>query len=149
MSSGGHAHLDSATGLLLETEGTGFIQAVPYVFGVQGLTIAGTTRFMMPGMGASSISEIVIEIHRAGKLRNLRCRALAGPGIAISDTITVRVNGSNSAVTATLTGVGTQSASDTTNSVTIASGDRISVSIITNAISVTSDMTATFEWTPL
>lgn len=148
MATGGHAHLDATTGLLLSAEGAAYSVGVPYVFGIAGVVVGAVTRYMMPGMGAMSITEVRFELPRAGFLRNLRCRAPVGPGSAITDTVTVRVNTTNTALTTTLTGTGEQSGTDLTHAVAVAAGDRLSVAVTTNVLSTMTDMTATLEWTP-
>lgn len=77
--------------------------------------------------GAQDSFTVRIEASRAGTLRNLRVRT--STTVAISAvTFTVRVNGSNTALSATIT-VGNANGVDTTNSVSVNAGDLIELTI--------------------
>ncbi len=76
-------------------------------------------------------------------LRNLRI--VSSTAVAATSTVvTVRKNGSDSSVTATVTNASRQ-ASDTTNSITFAAGDLLSIKVVSGATTGTRTYNATFE----
>lgn len=86
------------------------------------------TYFLRPGMGSdaeSPMTEVFLVVPFAGTISNLRIVATTGPDV--EEVYVVRKNGVNTALTATIFGLGT-SASDLTHSFTVAAGDRISIS---------------------
>jgi hypothetical protein len=101
--------------------------------GVYGGTTAGNSngaRFSSPnGQGESGTENTMYVVcTRAGTIRNLNTYCTAAPAGAASKTITVRINGANSLLAATITGAAT-TASNTANSVSVAVGDLLSISV--------------------
>jgi hypothetical protein len=99
-------------------------------FGADRLGNTTTTRYLFSGY-ADALAHTIppsLEAPRAGTIRNLYVRhnVTAGNGNAI--VYTVRVNGVATAITASLASTGT-SASDTTNAVVVAAGDRIDIEV--------------------
>lgn len=130
----------------LQQSATGIAQLLLY--GLSGVGVAGVTRYLSPGTAPALIAEIAVPVPRDGVLRNLRARALTGPGVGSTDTLTVRVGAADTAITTTLTGTGVQAAADLVNTASVAAGDLVSVSLITGALSVIADLVVTFEVTP-
>lgn len=69
----------------------------------------------------------------AGSVKNLFVNCYSGPGTGKVATITLMVNGSATALTASLNGAGT-SGSDTTHSVTVARGDLLALRYTSDAV---------------
>lgn len=90
-----------------------------FFWGTNGAVSAGT-RFFYPGTAGDSGNEQNTRIAKACVVSNItvRSRVAAGTG----DTVTLRKNGANTAVTVALPAAGTSAASNTT-SVSFASGD--------------------------
>jgi len=109
------------------------------VFGEDGGLVGGATRFMRPGSGTASINEVQIEFERDAVVQNLVIRAVTGPGIGRTDTWTVRKNGVDTLLTASLAGAAT-SAQDFTNAVAFAKGDRLSIKVVSNVATGTTDV---------
>jgi hypothetical protein len=65
----------------------------------------------------------------AGTLRNLRIQADVAPGAAKSWIVTVEKNGSDSTLTAQLSGASQTTASDLSHTVSVAAGDAISIKV--------------------
>lgn len=87
------------------------------------LSLYGNFEF---GSGAENDAEILIP--RAGVIKNFRVYLTQTPNAATSKTFTVRKNGANTAVTVTIPN-GSQTASDLTNTLTVAAGDRVCIKI--------------------
>ncbi len=119
-----------------------------YLFGLLGTTVANVTRFLSPGAGTLILGEYQIPIPVTGTLRNLKVRALTGPGIGLSDNIIVRVTGSNSLLAAALVGTGAQNSSNISSSISVRGNDLISVSLTSVLGSVLADLTVSFELFP-
>lgn len=98
-----------------------------------------TTIYLPPGWSSggtlSVTTESLVQVpFKAGKLKNLhlRCYAAVAPGYTINKTMTVRVNGVDTALTLTLQIVGIGSykeykTSNTTDEVTVNDGDLVSI----------------------
>lgn len=98
-------------------------------FGGAAFSPAGT--FYLPaGFGTSLASEVVFPVPYAGVLQQLRVKCGTAPTVATA-VVTVRKNGSDTALTATV-GISATTASDTTHQVSVAAGDTVSVKL-TNA----------------
>lgn len=111
------------------------VAAGVYQFGGASGLAAGAARYLAPGMIAASTTEYVFRTPIGGKLSKLYAVATS----AVSgDSCVIRVrtssNGTqaNSALTCTIAASGT-TASDTSNTVTVAAGDYISVSATAGA----------------
>ncbi len=92
-----------------------------------------SARFLFPYSGvpvAAAASERRILVPRAGTLRNLRARALTPVAGSGTITYTVRVNGVSSALACTVSKASSpHEGSDTSNSVSVAAHDRVSLQI--------------------
>lgn len=142
---GGHAHLDPSTGLVADPHNLPV--GVPYIFGLLGSSPKGATRFLNPGSGASNTNEICVSLPRDGKLRNLQCAALEGPGTKGSDVVRVRLNRQDTKMQVQLTGSGEQMASNRTVTPDVKTNDKLSISLTTHQQSTLADMTVLLEWT--
>lgn len=96
--------------------------------GTQSTGTATAARFLAPGLdlAAAGTVEIKFAMPRPGTLRNLRIQCVAGTGGG-NVTYTLRKNGVNTSVTATM--ANTSAAATGTGSVTVAVGDLISLQI--------------------
>ena len=65
----------------------------------------------------------------AGTLSKLRIQAEVAPGVGKSFTITVRKNGADTGLAATITGAGVQEASDLVDEIAFVAGDRVAVKV--------------------
>ena len=104
---------------------------------------ASATRFIgavNTNVSSNDVARTVVT--RAGTIQNLFIKASANT-FSGTITYTVQKNGVDTALTAQLTGSGVTSASDTTHSVTVASGDTVTLKMVTSAGSGT--LTAPFE----
>jgi hypothetical protein len=82
-----------------------------------------------PADASEQVSRVVVR--SAGTIRNLRAsRDLA----AISSALTIRINGVDSGVTATIASGGT-SASDTTHAASVVANDIVSLKVVSNVAS--------------
>lgn len=73
-------------------------------------------------------------ISSAGVIENLFAEVTTAPGTGETVTITLRLNGADTALTCTISGTGT-TASDTTHTVTVAAGDSVCYKTVTSASS--------------
>ena len=104
---------------------------------------ASATRYLGAANTAVSSTDVARYVAtRSGTLQNLYIKASANT-FSGTVTFTVMKNGSNTALTAQLTGSGVTTASDTTHSVSVAAGDVLALSMVTSAGSGT--ITAPFE----
>lgn len=83
------------------------------------------------GLGATENGEHQI-VGSAGTIENLYAELGTAPGSGNTVTITLRVNGADTALTCQIANTNTQ-ATDTSNSVTVAAGDRINYKVVTSA----------------
>ena len=99
-------------------------------FGADSLGTLSTALFFAPGyITAATATEIQIAITRPGTIRNLRVQVgTAGTGAA-TVTFTVRKNGSDTAIVATISNTATGLVSDLADSITVVAGDLLSISI--------------------
>ena len=106
------------------------------VFGAGTLGSTTTVRYLYPFYSDkfAEVGELGFEAPRAGTIKNLRVRHNSPKGNGNSIVYTVRVAGSDSTVTVTLPSTST-SGSDLSNSVSVSSGDLISLKV-TKAIGV-------------
>jgi len=89
------------------------------------------TRFMYPGCETVTASEIKIRLGRQAVVKSLSVRAITAPGAAKTDTWTVRKNGIDTLLTTSLSGAAQVNNADLTNSVSFASGDDLSLKLVT------------------
>ena len=94
----------------------------------------GTTLFAVPGLGPAQSSEVQIPIPRAGTLKALFASASTAPGLTHTDTITVRKNGVDTSIVASLVGAVT-AGNDISHTVSVVAGDLLSVKIVQGASS--------------
>jgi pectate lyase-like protein len=120
----------------------------PIVFGTGDTTTVSTAVFMAPGwVTTASATELQFTVTRAGTIRNLYIEAKTAGTDTQVVTYTVRKNGVDTTLKATINNDATGSASDTTHSFTVVAGDLISVKV-TKAAGVTAgqqNVTATVE----
>ena len=114
-----------------------------------GLCTSSVTLYltMWPSGLCTNITEGVAQellISSAGSLRNLRVKAGAGGVNGSSGVVTLRVNAGNTAVTCTL-GTGT-TCTDTANTAAVAAGDRVTISVTTQAVETLADVQVAFEY---
>ena len=83
-------------------------------------------------------------LYKQCTIRNLYINARVAPGSSISDVYTVRKNGVNTTLTATLTGTNTQT-TNVANVITFNSGDQLSLMLVTGTGSIQADTTVTLE----
>ena len=102
--------------------------------GASGLS-AGNARYLGPGNNGLSSTELLFRFPAAGKLSKMYAVVT---GALVGDSVVVRIktgstsSPSNSALTCTIAASGT-TAADTTNTVTVAAGDYMSVSATAGA----------------
>jgi hypothetical protein len=121
----------AATGLWWKETGTGATGWVSdgsdeLVWGVLIADVTTAARFLPFGQGAAieQAAEISMIMPRRGVLRNMRVRAVAGTGGG-NNTFTMRLNGANTALSATVANTGTTGTDNDT--VAVVAGDRISM----------------------
>ena len=113
------------------------------IWGEEGTVTKNNTWFMRFGNGVSSTTEVRLPISSNCLMRNLRIRAVSGSGAAV--VFTVRKNGADTAITATVAASGT-TGSDLTNVVSLVAGDDISLKIVTgNSNTLIGDIVVSLE----
>jgi hypothetical protein len=102
-----------------------------FLFTSSGGTVpAGATQYITAGF--VNAIEYVIQLPYVGTVRNMRAVASAPPGAAQTYTYTFRKGNVDQSLTCTSSGAAQNTSSDTTNSVSIAAGDSVSVKIVTS-----------------
>jgi hypothetical protein len=99
-------------------------------FGDDGPTVGGVTRFMYAGTQTASAAEIKYRYPFGRTFHGLTIRATAGPGGVLTDTVTIRKNGVDTALVISLTGAET-SATLVGTEVAFLSTDDLSVRLVT------------------
>jgi len=109
-------------------------------------TLAGaTTYFAGPGVGLGLVeNSFPVPTVGGATARRLYVKLGAAPGGTETVTITIRKNGSDTAVTVTITGAAT-TGSDVANTAAFAAGDLISASVVTSATAVAENVRLSFE----
>ncbi len=102
------------------------------------------TRYLYPGSNVASATEIKVETRLARTITRLSIQCTAAPGGVLSDVYTLRKNGVDTAITASVTGAATE-AHDDSHSVSVAVGDLISVKLVSATLSLASDPIVTLE----
>lgn len=104
-------------------------------WGADSLGTAATALFLGPGyIATASAVEIQVPVTRPGTVRNLRLQiATAGTG-SQTVTFTVRKNGVDTAIVATINNTATGLTSDTSDSFTVVAGDLLSIKVTKAAI---------------
>ncbi|WP_304196851.1 hypothetical protein [Flavobacterium alvei] len=90
-------------------------------------TISGTAVTTSSSAGTRTL------ISRDGTIRNLYVKSSTNPGSGNSYAISIRLNGSSTTLTATISGSNATSASNTTNSFTVVAGDEIEIQLAPNS----------------
>jgi hypothetical protein len=104
----------------------------PLLLSTSGATVAaGSTVYIGPGY--ASAGEIAFRAPYTGVLRNLRPNSENVPGAGETFVYTLRVNGSDTAVTCTTSGAGSSGSTDSTHSVPVVANQVISVKLVTSA----------------
>ena len=98
------------------------------VFGDPGALATGT-HYLYCGTAPMSTNEIQVNILHKCTIIHFSVRVFSGSATTRNDVFTIRKNGVNTALTATLV-TGATSAMDETHSVTFASGDLLSVQVV-------------------
>jgi hypothetical protein len=98
-------------------------------WGNDSIAAGADTRFLTPGRGGTAVTTDInqLPVPRAGLLQNFFVRHDAAAGNGNSVVYTVLVNGVATAITVTLATGAVGQASDTTHTVAIAQGSRISI----------------------
>ncbi len=105
------------------------------LFGVLGINVGAPssgTNYMAPqGRPLISATDAIgsIIVPTGGVLKNLYLKSRVAPGAGTSWAVTLMLNGASQSLTATIADVAT-TANDTTNTVTVAAGDLISLQIV-------------------
>jgi len=106
-------------------------------FGVEGAITANATTYLYPGNGATTTNEPRIRIPWAGTLRHLYVyQRVASGAVGRTDIYTLRKNGVDQAITCTLNN--SQTGQDTSNTVSVTTGDQISIKLVSNNAADTS-----------
>ena len=101
------------------------------VWGTGDTTAAATAVYLAPGWIAVSIAtEIQMAVTRPGTIRNLRVQAATAGVTAATNTYTVRKNGVDTTLLASIDNTATGSTTDTVNSFTVVAGDLLSISVV-------------------
>ncbi len=158
--------LDGASSDLLPTSGAGNIVIGPadlvhstsgglaftslnqlpnLLFSDDGSLPSNATRYMRPGTGAVTATEVKIKLSQKCIVQNLQIRAITGPGVGKTDVVTVRKNGIDTTLTASLAGAAT-SVANMVNAVSCVVGDDLSVKIVTDVATGTTDLLVTLEY---
>ncbi len=100
--------------------------------GVNGVNQAAGTTNYYGEPGVSVTEDNVVDIMPVARtLQNLRVYLNGSPGAGQSYTVTVRVNGADTAIGCVISDSAT-TGFDTTDTVTVAAGDRISIKVVTS-----------------
>jgi hypothetical protein len=101
---------------------------------------AGTTSYLLPNFTETSTeSMITFIVPTTGTIKYLFLNCGTAPGVAQSVIITVRINGIDSVITATVSGTNT-SAMDFINSTGVVGGELITIKSVVSAGSVCRDL---------
>ena len=115
----------------------------PIVFGNTGIVVSAATRYLYPGSAVAAVAEVQIRIPRAMTLASVSVHSTVAPGVGLTDTFTVRKNGSDTALAVSL--VGTDVDETTTTNVSFAAGDLLSVKLVSDTLSADTDPMVTIE----
>lgn len=100
------------------------------VFGTADAGTVATALFFAPGYElTSSAVELQIPVSRSGTIRNLYVNVKGAGTDAATVTFTVRKNGADQTLLATISNTATGATSDLVNSFTVVAGDQISIQI--------------------
>lgn len=102
-----------------------------YINSQSGVGGPGATAFFVVGANATELN-IYGTAPETGTFKNLFLKLNTAPGVGQTDTFTLRVNGSDTAVTFVVSGAAV-SGSDTTHSVAVTQGDTYSIKIVGSA----------------
>nr|QYA18345.1 pectinesterase A/Acyl-CoA thioester hydrolase [Clandestinovirus] len=113
--------------------------STPMMFTALGNATANSTRYLYPGSAATTINEIKVPIMMPTLIFAWSVVLRTAPGTGNTVTITVRKNSTDTALVIPLT-AGSISSSGYTNPVSFASGDTLSVKIVTSTSTSASDI---------
>jgi hypothetical protein len=112
---------------------------------IEGAVPAAATNFFRVGSAAATATEIKRRISRACLVKAVALRARVAPGGGRTTTVTVRKNGVDTVVLASLSGMTTSTKSGNVSAF-FAEGDDVSVKVVTDAGNGTTDLDATLEF---
>jgi len=121
------------------TSSTGWIGIGPsaLVFGTGNTTVVATAVYLAPGWVARArATEIQVAMTRSATIRNLRVQVATAGTASEKVTYTVRKNGADTKLTATLANDASGAAADTTHSFTVVPADKLSVSCVKTGVVV-------------
>ena len=102
--------------------------------GNSGTIAASTTNYLSPPFSALQSGSVAAFIPTAGTLKDFYLRTVSAQPASGSLVCTVQINGSDTAITFTVAASGgAGNYSDTTHSVSVASGDRVGFKLVNNA----------------
>lgn len=143
----GIAITNSAGGIAIATSGSG--NGTGIVTGSTAAVALSTTIYIpFGGGGLSSTTELNVDIEApaAATVGNFYVQLSAAPGLGNSVAFTIRKNGSDTAITCTITGTAT-SANDITHSFSCAAGDLLSIKIVpSGTIVATPNILTSVQW---
>lgn len=114
------------------------------IYSVTGTVASNATRFLVAGSGASLVNEQKIRFKRPTVVQNLSLRAVTGPAATKTLTVTVRKNGGDTALAASM-GAGVTAASDLVDAIPYTIDDDFSMKIVTDTNNNAVDVTAMVE----
>jgi hypothetical protein len=107
--------------------------------------LAGSATRYMRIAGAAAANEIMITLPKKGIIQRLRIHARIGPGLTKNVVFTIRKNGVDTALTATLSGIATNVIDDI-HSVGFAATDEISLKFVTGSGDATTDVNCAVQY---
>jgi hypothetical protein len=110
----------------------------------EGALPAAATNYLRPGSAAASSTEIKRRITRPTIVTSIQLRSMSAPGGGKTTTVTVRKNGVDTVVLASLANTATSNVSGNV-SASFAIGDDLSVKEVTDAGNGTADLQTTIE----
>lgn len=115
------------------------------IFSDPGTLPNAQTRFMYPGCETVTASEIKIRLNRQAVVKSLSVRAITAPGVGNTDTWTIRKNGVDTLLITNLSGAAQVNNADLTNSVSFAAGDDLSLKLVTDSGTATTEAVVVVE----
>ena len=118
-----------------------------FFFGIIGNVTGAETSYPQPGSAPSwtaAKNGIYLSLTRGGTLKGLWVGAKTAPGGSVVDTITVQVDGGDTAITCTLTGAQTLNG-DSTHTQTVTLHQAITIKYVAGAGSVASGINCSVE----
>lgn len=112
--------------------------AVHLLWADEGTIIGGVSRFMRPGSGPPSVTEIKTRLRRPAMIINLSVRSRTGPGLGRTDLVIVRRNGVDTTLAVNLTGA--ETFKEVRNPQAFAVDDDLSIKLVTNVATGTTNL---------